>query len=68
MPMPFFSDTETTPHAEHCGAQIGMFDGPAVCTRLRGHEKVSAKLDPSAQLHQENYEGWVWNNNSKAAW
>ena len=67
MPMPFLSDTETTPRAEHCGARTDMFDGPALCTRLRGHENTSTKLDPSAQLHQENGEGWVWTN-GKQAW
>jgi hypothetical protein len=66
MPKPFFSDTKTTPKPEWCGHEAELWDGPAICTRKKGHAMTPVKENPSAQLHQESLEGWVWSADGKA--
>lgn len=65
MPREFYPDIDRTglkPVSELCYNTIGMFDGPGICKRPKGHKVNNGPLSDAEELHQEEYEGWVWND------
>lgn len=68
MPRRFYDDTNRRPTMGElpnlCGQTIELFDGPAYCTRENGHkvETMTRSNSPSGEFHQEEFEGWVWDN------
>lgn len=71
MPIDFYPDTERSlrtrknAQEELCLNTVNGFDGPFVCTREKNHRIDSLKeVTPEAgsSFHQEEYEGWIWDN------
>lgn len=72
MPRVFYPDTEQNLNVvgdpeKYCLNQIGLFDGPAVCMRPKGHEVTETNngLNPNGEFHQEAFEGWFWDNHGR---
>lgn len=73
MPTVFYDDTDQNGSCDpetRCLEEVSMFDGPGICKRKKGHQ-VDDFADGGGvlgkELHQEEYEGWVWDINGTFA-
>lgn len=68
MPRDFYPDTDQTglkPVSSRCYINVGLWDGPGICKRDKGHPVDKGPISDAKELHQEEYEGWVWNDNGR---
>lgn len=68
MPRDFYPDLyreDEKPSFELCLNEITMFDGVGVCMRPKDHKVDEANTFPDGEYHQEEYEGWIWDNSGR---